>query len=399
MKVFRNIKNLHFEVTRVCNINCVYCSADKGDTQTNPFMPLETAHKFIDLVLGSTCAEDIGLYFYGGEALLQSEEWYYDVIEYAKEHVRTDNQKLHFYMQSNLTILDDRKIDLMRKYHMVTGTSLDGPPHLSDITREKSGVVLGNIPKLKAIGCFGGVICTINKHNYNKITQILKFFEAEEIFWVKFNIVYRIGRGRNLAPLNADELFLAYKQIYDYLENTKGKKIIDSNMAERLVKYVYPHGLKEYKEVLMCNHPFCGGGITLAICDVKGDIYPCGCSDMTTQFRLGNVDEVDEETYIDAIRKFHANDKYHEKCSLCDAIRLCNFGCTGFRTIDSLTAESECKATKMLYSYMRKKEDNVVFEIVQNMRSGRHQYDWQIRRLEANISGSQDTVMRPGKQE
>jgi radical SAM protein with 4Fe4S-binding SPASM domain len=158
-------------------------------------------------------------------------------------------------------------------------------------------------------------------------------------------------------------------------------------MAERLVKYVYPHGLKEYKEVLMCNHPFCGGGITLAICDVKGDIYPCGCSDMTTQFRLGNVNEVDEETYINVIRKFHAqNEKYHEKCSLCDAIRICNFSCTGFKAIDSLTAESECKATKMLYSYLRKKEDHVISEIVQNMRSGRQEYDWRIKRLEAQVS-------------
>ena len=135
--------------------------------------------------------------------------------------------------------------------------------------------------------------------------------------------------------------------------------------------------------MLMCNHPFCGGGITLAICDAKGDLYPCGCSNMTTQFRLGNVDDVNEETYISAVRKFHAKDKkYHEECCLCDAVRICNFSCTGFKAIDGLTAESECKATKMLYSYLRKKQGHVISEIVQNMRSGRQEYDWQIKRLE-----------------
>lgn len=346
-------------------------------------MPLETAQKFIDLVLESTCAKDVGLFFYGGEALLQSEAWFYDVIEYANKHVAKDGQKLHFYMQSNLTLLDDEKLDLMKKYQIVTGTSLDGPPHLSDITRGKSDAVLANIPRLEAAGCFGGVICTINKHNYDKTGQILKFFEAKGIFWVAFNIMYRIGKGRNLASLSADEVFSAYKQIYDYLENTKGKKVIEGNMAERLVKYVFPHGLKEYKEMLMCNHPFCGGGITLAICDAKGDLYPCGCSNMTTQFRLGNVDDIDEETYISAVRKFHTKDKrYHEECCQCDSVRICNFSCTGFRTIDGLTAESECKATKMLYAYLRKKEERVISEIVQNMRSGRQEYDWQIKRLE-----------------
>jgi len=387
VNVFRNIKDLHFEVTRVCNLNCVYCSAYKEDTRTNRFMSLQTAHKFIDLILESTCAKDIGLLFYGGEALLHSATWFCNVIEYANEQATKNDQKLHFLMQSNLTLLDDEKLDLIRKYQIVTGTSLDGPPHLSDITRGKSDFVLTNILKLKEAGCFGGVICTINKHNYDKITKILDFFEAEGIFWVAFNIMYCIGRGRNLVPLSADEVFLAYKQIYDYLENTKGRRIIEGNMAERLVKYVYPHGLAEYKEMLMCNHPFCGGGITLVICDTRGDLYPCGCSNMTTQFRLGNVNDVSEETYMNAIHKFHAkNEKYYKKCCLCDAARICNFSCTGFRAIDNLTAESECNATKMLYSYLRKKEDNVIREIVQNMRSGRQEYDWRIKRLEARMS-------------
>ena len=139
--------------------------------------------------------------------------------------------------------------------------------------------------------------------------------------------------------------------------------------------------------MLMCNHPFCGGGITLVLCDTDGDLYPCGCSNMTAQFRLGNVNNVSEETYMNVIRRFHAkNEKYYRECRLCDAARICNFSCTGFRTIDNLTAESECIATKMLYSYLRKKGDNVISEIVQNMRRGRQEYDWRIKRLEVQMS-------------
>jgi len=71
-------------------------------------------------------------------------------------------------MQSNLTILDDEKLDLIRKYQIVTGTSLDGPPFISDIARGKSDLVLNNILNLKEAGCFGGVICTINEYNYDE---------------------------------------------------------------------------------------------------------------------------------------------------------------------------------------------------------------------------------------
>jgi uncharacterized protein len=350
-------------------------------------MPLKTAYKFIDIVFESTCAKDIGLLFYGGEALLQSAAWFHDVIEHANKQATKNAQKLHFLMQSNLTVLDDEHLNLIKKYQIVTGTSLDGPPFINDVTRGKSELVLNNILKLKEAGCFGGVICTINEYNYHKITSILKFLEAQEIFWVAFNVMYRVGRGRNLMPLSAEKVFLAYKQIYDYLEKTRGTKIIEGNMAERLVKYVYPHGLMEYKEMLMCNHPFCGGGITLVICDTEGDLYPCGCSNMTTRFRLGNVNEISEETYMSVLRKFHAKDeKYYRECRLCNAIRICNFSCTGFKAMDNLTAESECKATKMLYSYLKCRSDKVISEIVQNMRKGREEYDWRIKRLEGQTS-------------
>ena len=382
LQIFRNIKDMHFQITNDCNLACIYCSAYKEQANIQ-YMPLEIAHKYINLIFENSCAPDIGLLFYGGESLLQKTSWFHSVLKYANEKAEKYAKNLHFLMQSNVAIpINDKKLDLLKKYHIVTGTSLDGPSYIHNMTRGKYDLVMKNIHKLKEIGCFGGVICTVNEYNYDKIHEILEFFEENEIFWVALNIVYSIGRGCNLVPLSKDQIFLIYKNIYDYIEKTKGKKVIEGNMAERIIKYIYPPSFTDFKEILMCNYPFCGGGITIIICDMQGDLFPCGCSNMTTDYCIGNTNKIINEQYMDRIRQFHGkNEKYYNECHFCDATRICNFSCTGFKAIDNLTAESECGATKMLFSYLKKKDDDILDEIVQNLKTGREEYDWHIKSL------------------
>ena len=380
--IFRNIKDAHFQITNECNLACIYCSAYK---QKEPIqsMPFEIAQKYIDLIFENSCSPDIGLLFYGGEALLQKLSWFEDVTKYATEQAKKYSKNLHFLMQSNIALpLNDETLAFLKKNQIVTGTSLDGPSKIHNLTRGNFSLVMKNIQKLKEIGCFGGVICTINEFNYDKTDQILEFFEEKDINWVALNTVYSIGRGYNLVPLDEDVIFLVYKSIYDYTEKTKGKRVIEGNMAERLIKYIYPPNFTDFKETLMCNYPFCGGGITIIICDMGGDLYPCGCSNMTNDFRLGNIHNISEDIYMKNVRRFHTkNEFYYEECQYCDAVRICNFSCTGFQAIDKSTAKSECIATKMLFSYLKKKKIGILKEIVQNLKTGREEYDWHIKSL------------------
>ena len=375
--VLRNIKDMHFEVCNICNLSCMYCFAYQPTSGKKPFMPLETALKYIDLVFKRTCAQVIDLMFYGGEALLHETSWFRDVIEYANKQAIKHDKKVRFLMQSNATTLDVEKLDLIIKHNIVTGTSLDGPADINDKTRGKTQSVMENIPRLKEAGAFGGVICIVNEYNYDKVTDILEFFEEQQLFWVAVNIVYSIGRGWQLVPLTAHQIFAAYEGIYNYLEKTKGKKVVEGNMAERLNRYIYPPSLTDFEQKLMCNYPFCGGGITSILCDSEGDLYPCGCANATTQFLLGNIATLDEQTFMDRIYKFHKkNKKYDEECRLCDAARICSFGCPGFRALDHLTDEAECRATQLFFSYLKNKDQSIIQEIVLNLLNGKQEHDW-----------------------
>jgi uncharacterized protein len=382
--VLKNIKDMHFEVCNVCDLSCIYCSAFHPTPGKNPFMPLEIAQRYIELVFRRTCAPDIGLMFYGGEALLQKVTWFRNVIEYANYQATKYNKKLHFYMQSCATVLDSERLDLIGKYNIVIGTSLDGPPEINEKSRGKTKVVMDSISKLKEIGCFGGVICTANEYNYDGIHDVLQFFEEQEIFWVAVNIVYSIGRGQDLNPLSTERVFSVYNGIYNYFEQTRGKKVVEANMAARLDKYVYPPSSTDFREKLSCNHPICGGGITLVLCDSNGDLYPCGCANMTTQFRLGNVNLLNDDCFMDQIYEFHTKSRKHdEKCHSCHAAQICNFGCAGFRAIDKVTDASECNATKMLHSFLAKRDPEVIQEVVHNLRTGKQEHDWRSKHPEA----------------
>ena len=83
-KSLRNAYQMHFEVSRACNLNCAYCYADTQVPSSDSLMPLDTAFKYIQLVFERTCAPSIELVFHGGEPLLQSERLFNSVIERAK---------------------------------------------------------------------------------------------------------------------------------------------------------------------------------------------------------------------------------------------------------------------------------------------------------------------------
>lgn len=365
----RNIAEMHLEVSNGCNLECIYCFAHQKKLSTNSLMPLKIACKYIDIIFENTCSEDIDIVFHGGEPLLQSTIWFHNVIEYAIRLSKIYNKKLRFMMQSNCTLLDDEKLDLIKEYHIIVGSSLDGPLQINNLSRKQGDLVIKNIQKLKTAECFGGVICVINRHNYNKMKEVMEFFEDEGISATSAIVGYSVGRGESLQPLSSDMIFLAYKGIFDYLEETGGNRTVEGNMAARLSRYVSPPRLQDFKEILICSHPFCGGGITTIMCTTEGDLYPCGCSICNPQTLLENLNSFSSERFIYLVKKFHEKEnKYFEECTNCDAARICRFGCPTFSSIDVETTNSECQANKQFYSFLNQKENSTIKEIIKNLR-------------------------------
>jgi His-Xaa-Ser system radical SAM maturase HxsB len=127
--------NLHIlVVTLRCNETCVYCHASRADMdRVDTDMSRETVEKCVNLALSSTSPR-ITIEFQGGEPLANFPIVKH-AIEYGIERNKAYGKELEFTMVSNLSLLDDDRLDFLVKNKVQICTSIDGPEQLHNKQR------------------------------------------------------------------------------------------------------------------------------------------------------------------------------------------------------------------------------------------------------------------------
>ena len=131
--------NLHILIATLrCNQTCVYCHASRADmSETSTDMSLETADKIVDFVFESTSPR-LTIEFQGGEPLANFPVVKH-VIERAKEKNADESKTLEFMLVSNLSLLDEEKLDYLVSNKVQICTSIDGPASIHDKQRVLPG--------------------------------------------------------------------------------------------------------------------------------------------------------------------------------------------------------------------------------------------------------------------
>jgi His-Xaa-Ser system radical SAM maturase HxsB len=131
--------NLHIVIpTLRCNQTCVYCHASRADmAATDTDMSMETADKVVDFVLQSTSPR-LTIEFQGGEPLANFPV-VQRVIEQATERNQQQGKTLEFTLVSNLSLMDEEKLQYLVQHKVQLCTSLDGPAALHDKQRKLAG--------------------------------------------------------------------------------------------------------------------------------------------------------------------------------------------------------------------------------------------------------------------
>ncbi|HWA72738.1 MAG TPA: His-Xaa-Ser system radical SAM maturase HxsB [Polyangiaceae bacterium] len=132
--------NLHLVVVTLrCNETCVYCHASRANmAATHTDMTPELAERTVDLILQST-NPDVTIEFQGGEPLVNFPVVRH-IIEYALEKNKAVGKTLEFTMVSNLSLMDDEKLEYLLDRRVQICTSVDGPEHLHDRQRKLPGL-------------------------------------------------------------------------------------------------------------------------------------------------------------------------------------------------------------------------------------------------------------------
>ena len=138
--MYKNLKQLTviLKVSERCNINCSYCYFFNGNDQTYKdhaaFISLDTINNTADFLSKSIVNHNIKFLridFHGGEPLLLKPEYFSQICEiFIKklDHLT----KLQFVVQTNAILLNDNWLNILDKYKVNVGVSIDGPPKIHD---------------------------------------------------------------------------------------------------------------------------------------------------------------------------------------------------------------------------------------------------------------------------
>lgn len=363
----RNIMEAHIEASSDCNLLCKYCFAT-GKDRTRKLMSLDVAFEFIETILCNSCSKEIHIVLHGGEPLLQSENWLRNVLAFGYRWGRLLGKSIKYEMQSNLTLLDDSKLKVIREYKVIVGTSLDGSPSNNDRVRGGGEAVVQGIRRLQGIGCFGGVIFVVGQGNCRSIFDLMSYFQDIGVFSSDLLIRYSVGRGSCLQPLSAEDIEAALIGSFRYLLSTRGKAVVDRNVASKLSRFLKPPSAADFRDVLICGHPICGAGLTTCLCDSDGNLYPCGCSVCNADNTIGVLGKVTDEEFIAQVTEFHAKQiAAQQKCNGCEALAICRCGCAAFSPMDTMTSVAECRATQQFYLMLQHQSKDLIEEIVSNI--------------------------------
>ena len=307
-----NFTSLHMMViTLRCNHNCRYCQASSESDSSHAFdMTPEVAKKIVDCIMMSP-SKELKIEFQGGEPLLNWKT-IVETVNYAKELNKTKNKKVTFVICTNLTLIDDEKIDYIKENGILLSTSLDGNKDLHDecrVLRVGGSSYNKFIDKLSLINSYliddkVAPLLTITSKNINHLNEVV-----DEYIKLGFRAIFlRALNPYGFASENVQELGYPMDKFIDCFESTLNY-IIELNLKGT-------HFVELYTNLLLHRilTPFgtgfvdlqspSGAGISGVIYDYNGDVYPADEARMLARmgdkyFLMGNVNK---NAYVDIFK-------------------------------------------------------------------------------------------------
>lgn len=352
----RRVNELHFQVTSACNLACRYCYAGAlaGRPSAGELLDIAVFRAGVDAVLAASRAPAISIIFHGGEPLLQPPEFFAAACAHAAARADGNGKTVTFGLQSNLTLLSDAHVDILREYGVSLGTSLDGPADIHNRMRGGHAATMRGVAKARAAGIFSGPICVIGEHNYHRMPEVMAFMRDNGMSTFLANVGASVGRGASLRPLPPEAIFDAFRDIFATAP-ALGFAVVEKRMAQKIERHLRRRHGSDTQQ-LTCDTPFCHAGVTMVAVDLAGDVYPCGCAGSGAAFapfRLGRVADVAEPFAREPLQRFHAKTaKYAVDCHCCRARFLCEHGCPAFDRQDPAFSAHVCTANVLLHDHL-----------------------------------------------
>lgn len=183
---------LVLQPTPFCNLACDYCYlADKDDKSK---MGMDVLKKTMERVLESgLLKERLTIVWHAGEPTVVGIEYYEEAFKLIDEMLPS-NITYHHCFQTNATTINDRWCDLIKKWDVKVGVSVDGPKNIHDkhrVSRNGKGshdIVQRGMDKLKEHGIYYYTISVVTKDSLDHAQEIFDYLLENGVSFAGFNI-------------------------------------------------------------------------------------------------------------------------------------------------------------------------------------------------------------------
>lgn len=312
----------------LCNMNCLYCFYKDVSNYRKDYSKGIMKKSTVDILIKKALDDSkvITFAFQGGEPTLAGIEYFeYFISQVEKNKI---DQVVHYAIQTNGYLLNDKWIQLFKKYDFLVGVSLDGYEKIHDKLRIKNQektfeVILSHINKLKE-----------NKINYNILTVITRdlakypkevyhFYKEQDFQYIQFiPCLPQLDHSTDDYYLSPREFYHFYIEIFHlWLNDIKRGKHIFISLFEDLLM------------IFQGKYPrTCGmlGNCTIQlVIEGDGTVYPCDFY-ASDHFTLGSIHELslDELRNNQVANHFIKQEKrYSQLCGNCKFKNVCRGQC------------------------------------------------------------------------
>jgi uncharacterized protein len=319
---------LIYKLTDKCNYRCSYCYDRTVARPKNAARRSAAVREMLDRTLPE---RPVMLLFHGGEPLLEFSE----IQELVLDYQRFAPSRLLFSLQTNLSRMDQAKLDFLVEHRFGLSVSLDGhDPNLNRLRMvgqrpDPYQLLKEKIRDLRGLRADRlGLLMTVGQHNVGSLTEALLAFQEDGFRSVSFSFMQDVEPGTGCATPAALTAAMVS------LTRAIAEKRIDSLACMSLIQWIMRITLG--RSGYVCLGSPCGAGRSVATVLADGEVGPCD-SIYSNDFFHGDVTRylqaLDTDPHLKALRERSVRTLH--PCSTCDVRPHCNGTCPGSAVLEN----------------------------------------------------------------
>ncbi len=206
--------------SKLCNLRCRYCYELPllSDKTRITLEQLEIAFRHFDAFFRKVeQPTTIRFCWHGGEPLLIEPDYYWKAFELQREVFAGSPHRVVNNLQTNLTVLDDARFDLMKNGFDAVGVSLDvvGGLRVNAAGKDQEYRTVENLERVRERGLTPGGITVLSRANMSRLETVYRFYRDRGMNFRVLPIEPGLYEPGQFFELGAKEILSALCKLAD----------------------------------------------------------------------------------------------------------------------------------------------------------------------------------------